>query len=713
LKTDNKSTDVNLELERELIMSAIFKKIINHKMLILIILCVLTVVSFVLSRIVSVNFELTDYLPDSAQSTISMKEMNKEFQQDIPNLKVMVSNVSISEAVDYKERLAGVDGVKKISWLDDVASLAIPLEMQGKETIENWYKDGNAIYTIRLGKDKEAASLTEIRNIIGDEGAMSGSGVNLTETKKTSKDQVGRMMTYLIPFILLILLLTTSSWFEPILFLITIGVAIVLNTGTNVVFGEISFITQTSCGVLQLAVSLDYSIFLLHRFAEYRNQGLDVENAMAEAFKKSFSSIISSGLTTIIGFAALILMRFKIGPDMGWVMAKGIVFSLLTVLILLPILGILCYKIIDKTHHRSLLPALNHFKKVVLKSKIPILIVFVIITVPAFLAQSSNTFLFGTSKMVTDESSQVFQDSKKIDQMFGKSNQMVLMVPKGNFANEKSVNTALKKIPEVSSVISYIDNVGSEIPMEFVPESLASKLISENYSRMVVTVDTDTESDEAFAVVLRIRDIAQEYYSDSYYLAGETVTIYDMKTVTMEDNTIVNLIAIGAVALVLLVMFKSLLLPVLLVLVIEGSIWLNLSISYFAKDSLFFIVYLIISSVQLGATVDYAILFANRFIENRACMLKNDAVMQTIKNTTVSILTSALILTAAGLLLGVTSSSGVSSQLGYLIGRGAIISALFVLFVLPALLWLFDKPIQHTMLKSNFMIGPAENHVTR
>ncbi|MFA9380848.1 MAG: MMPL family transporter, partial [Acetanaerobacterium sp.] len=319
-------------------MGSIFQTILKHKITVIAIFFVAAVLCALLASTVVVDYNMMDYLPDDARSTIGLNVMKQEYQQEIPNVRVMIPDISVPEALAYKDRLMKVDGVEEASWLDDAVSLDVPLETLEKSTVEDWYKDSNALYSLTIDPDKEVETLDKIRGIIGEDGAMTGACVNTTIATVTTNAELGKIILVIVPIVFIILLLTTSSWFEPVLFLLTIGVAILLNSGTNAIFGEISFVTKAAGSLLQLAVSMDYSIFLLHRFSEYRSQGKDVHNAMIAALKKSFSSITSSGVTTAIGFAALILMRFKIGPDMGWVMAKGIFFSLLCVLVLLPVL---------------------------------------------------------------------------------------------------------------------------------------------------------------------------------------------------------------------------------------------------------------------------------------------------------------------------------------------------------------------------------------
>ena len=390
--------------------------------------------------------------------------MNKEYDMSIPNARVMISDVSISEALDMKQKLLDIDGVDDVTWLDDVVDTDIPLGTQDKDVVENYYKDNNALFTVTVDEQTRLETVNTIRKLIGDENSMSGSAVNTAVATQATNSEIKKIILLVLPICLAILCITSHSWIEPILLLGTIGVAIILNKGTNLMFGSISFVTNAAGGVLQLAVSMDYSIFLLHRFEEMRAQGQEPKEAMINALCKSTSSILSSGLTTIIGFAALILMRFKIGPDMGIAMAKAITLSLITVFVLFPVILLYFYPLIDKTRHKYIVPDFEKFSKVVMKVMLPAVIVFFILIVPCNLAQKINSFSYGSSKLFS-ENTQIGRDTRKIDSIFGKSNNLVLMVPKGDLQKETELSDKLHEIPQVSRIISYVDSAGAEVPM--------------------------------------------------------------------------------------------------------------------------------------------------------------------------------------------------------------------------------------------------------
>lgn len=673
-------------------MKKFYMSLVNHRKTMVMIFTMVFVVCLLLGNLVEVNYDINDYLPESSPSTVSLELMQEEFDGGIPNARIMISDVTIPEALEYKEKLEAVDGVTAVTWLDDVVSIFVPLSTLDTDTLETYYKDNNALFTVTIEEDRRIEAVSSIREIIGEDNAMTGSAVSTAISTTETVLEVNKISIFTVLFVLVVLVMTTNSWMEPLIVLIGLGLAIVINNGTNLIFGEISFVTNAAGSILQLAVSLDYSVFLLHRFEECRQENPDVKAAMTEALCKSTSSILSSGLTTVIGFLALVLMQFRLGPDLGLALAKGVAISLITVFVFMPSFILLTYKWLDKTRHKDLLPKFDLFGKSVQKMTIPMVCIFVILIIPAYLASNANDYYYGSSNIFGNET-QLGSDTAVIESVFGKSDTYVLMVPAGDTATETELSQELNSLPQVTSIISYVDLAGAEIPLEYLDENTLSQLISKNYSRMVLSVDVPYEGEDAFSLVEQVRDIAQKYYSDTYYLAGEGVSTYDLMETVTNDMVKVNLMAIAAVFIVLLLSLRSISLPIVLVLSIETAIWINLSIPYFMDTTIFYIAYLIISSIQLGATVDYAILMTDQYKENREMMNKKAAVIQTISDVTVSILTSGSVLTVVGLLLGYITTNQLLGQLGIFIGRGAILSLIIVLFVLPGLLYLFDPLI--------------------
>ena len=672
--------------------------------MIIIVFLIVTVICAGLSTLVGVNYNFADYLPKDAPSTNALNVMEEEYSQPIPNMRVVIYDVSIPDALEYKEKIEKAEGVKEVTWLDDSIDIYGPLELADQDSVETWYKNSDALFSVTVSSDEKEkkAAVDAIREIIGDDNAMSGTAVTDVLSPVHTSQEIQKIMLIALPIVFIILLLTTTSWFEPVLFMITIGVAIMLNRGTNLIFGEISFVTNAAGSVLQLAVSMDYSIFLLHRFAENRQEGGNVQDAMMKAVKQSMGSVLSSGLTTVTGFAALILMRFRIGPDMGYVMAKAIVFSLICVLCFLPALAISTYKLIDKTRHRAFWPDFHKFAKAVLKVRIPALILAVLLLIPCYIAQGKNDFLYGSSRVYSTNETQMGRDLLAVEDEYGPSNPLVILVPKGDISKEQQLNDALKADPDVTSVISYVNTVGASIPEDFVPEESLSQLYSEHYSRFVVSLDTEEVEDGWADKVDELHTICEKYYGDETLIAGDLASTEDLKDTITVDNTRVNILAILFVFVILVLNFKSVSIPVILTLVIELSIWINLSVPYLQSTTLHYIVYLIISSVQLGATIDYAILLTGRYMDERKTKKRKDAAIESIRACVLSLFTSAIILTIAGSVLGAISTNLVLSQLGILVGRGAVISFILVLFVLPALLMIFDRLIEKTTAKTSF-----------
>lgn len=558
------------------------------------------------------------------------------------------------------------------------------------------------MFTVTINEDDQVDAVAEIREIVGDKGAVAGSAVSTADATTNTVSEILKVTAIAVAFVLIVLLLTTNSWLEPIIVLVGLGVAIILNNGSNLIFGEISFVTNAAGSILQLAVSLDYSVFLLHRFEECRRENTDEKSAMVDALCKSTSSILSSGLTTVIGFIALVLMQFRLGADLGIVLAKGVAISLITVFVFMPALILSTYKWIDKTRHKQILPPFKRLGKVVYRMAIPMVCIFAVLIVPSYLGSNANDYLYGSSE-VLGANTQYGKDTAAIEEVFGKNDTYVLLVPKGDTATQTALSDELHTIPEITSIISYVDMAGAEIPSAYLDTETLALLEGENYSRMVLSVDVPYEGEETFTLVSKIRDIAEKYYPDDNYLAGEGVSTYDLKETITADTLLVNLISIGAVFVVIMLTTRSLSIPFILVLSIETAIWLNLTMPYFWDKPIFYLAYLVISSVQLGATVDYAILMTDRYRENRETMDKKTAIPQTVSDVFVSVMTSGSVLTIVGLLLYWMSSNQLLSQLGLFVGRGAIFSLTIVLFVLPGLLFIFDRFVMHKKTKGKVL----------
>ena len=671
-------------------MKNFYTGVVRRRKLILISFAILFVLCFFLKNLVSVNYDINDYLPADTHSTVSLNVMTTEFSGGIPNCRVMIHNVTIPETMEYIQKLQGVEGVMDITWLDDVADVTIPLAALDPATVEAYYKDNTALLSLTIDEEYCIEATDAIRAIVGNENAITGSAPSIAVSTVNTVKEIPMISVIAVVFTLIMLLITTTSWAEPFVILISIGIAVIINGGSNLLFGEISFITNAAGSILQLAVSLDYAVFLIHRFSECLKNTDNIEEAMVEALCKSTSSILSSGLTTVIGFLALTLMQFGIGPNLGLALAKGVSISLITVFLFTPALVLTAYPIIVWTHHRSFVPSFRGMGKFVRRVTIPFVCIFALILVPVYLASNANEYYYGSSAIFGNDT-QYGADTEAVEEMFGLTDTYILLVPKGDTATQTALSDEIKTLKNVTSIISFVDTAGAEIPHAFLDKDTLSLLESDRYTRMVINVDVPTEGKDTFTLVEQIREVSASYYPDDYYLAGRGVSTYDLMDTITADMAKVNLLAIGAVFVVLLITMRSLILPVILVLGIETAIWINLAIPYFESETIFYIAYLIISAIQLGSTVDYAILMTDRYRENRQSLEKTAALVQTISDTAVSIFTSGGALTVVGLLMNYISSNRLLAQLGLFIGRGTLLSLIIVFFVLPGLLYVFDK----------------------
>ncbi|HHU03090.1 MAG TPA: MMPL family transporter [Christensenellaceae bacterium] len=665
--------------------------ILKHRKLVIGLTAVLCIISFFGMLTVDVDYDMANYLPDDSPTKKALDVIGT----DTPNLRFYVPDVPLNEAVFVKEKILACEHILGCLWLDDTYPLqGIPLETVPSDTLVHWYADGGALYQVTVDPSYYAKAFNNLKELYPDSIAA-GNAANQARIISVSMQEIARIIPYILPIVIIILIFATSNYFEPLLFLLAIGVAILLNEGSNYFLGKVSFVTRASSAVLQLAVSIDYAVFLLHRFAEYREKGYDNEKAMEEAMVQSASSIASSAMTTVFGFLALMLMEFKIGKDMGGVLAKGVLLSYLSVMILLPAVAISYTNLIDKTTHKPFMPSFTKFSKWVIKRAAPLAIILLILIPPAFLGQQNNTFIYGSGGMHAPDS-EVKQQANQLDEMFGQSQQMLLLVNQGDMAKVNALSNELKDVDYISTVISYPNAVGLTMPPEIVPKDLLTNLRLDGYDRIILAANTNEESSEAFKVVEQVREITEKHYGEDYLLVGENVANLDMKDSITSDSMKVLLGGLLAIGVVLLINFRSLSLPLILLTVIEGAVWINLSLPYFTGQDLNYIGYQIVSSVQLGATVDYGILLTQRYLEARRTMNKRDAAVFALSVSTGSILPPTLILTSAGLLLGVVSSNGIISQMGTILGIGTALSAFMVLILLPHLLVMFDKLIQKT-----------------
>ncbi|MDR3309830.1 MAG: MMPL family transporter [Oscillospiraceae bacterium] len=647
---------------------------------------------------VGVKYDMISFLPPESNSTVALRIMAKEFAQEIPNTRVMVTDLSLTEAAAVKRSLSAIEGVTSVTWLDDVADVKMPLEYLGESVVSPYYRDGAAVFSVTIGSGAEADTIERIYDLIGEDGAVAGESVYRYSGQKLARGESSRAMMLAVPLILIILLLSTESWLEPLLFLSAIGAAVLINSGINFFLGEQSFVTNSISPILQLAVSLDYAIFLLHAFSDARGETDDARGAMRTAMRRAFPAIAASALTTIFGFAAMCFMKFRIGTDLGLNLIKGIILSYLSVMIFLPALTLCAYKLVDRAKHKQILPSFAHIGKVFAKIRIPALVIAVAVAVPCFLAQSKSELVYGTGGY--DPSTRMYRDDAKITGVFGVSQPIAILVPRGEPSSERALARELAELPHILNVVSYAASADINIPPEIAGETVSALFYSDDYARIIAYTDTADEGDTAFATVEAVRGTVAKYYETSYS-AGGSANLYDIKDTVQYDRGLISLIAILLCGAVILVTFRSLSLPVVLLLTIEVSIWINMSVPYFTGEPLSFIGYLVISTVQLGATVDYAILFADNYTRFRfgRGYTSARAVYLTYGKSFRSILISAATLALSGAALAIVSANPIVKTLGILLTRGTALSFIMVNCFLPAALIALDPVIRRTTHK--------------
>lgn len=683
---------------RNRVISAVLKR----RSLVLALALLLCVASLFTMGLTRTNYDMASYLPPNAPSTRALKLI----EAGLPNMQLYLPKVGVREALEAKRELMAIPYVEGVLWLDDSLDLrAQPFETLPEKQVNAFYAKGGALFHLTIDLAHSADAYQGIMERFPDALAK-GDAANQALIQTVSMGEIASIMYYVLPLVLIILLISTRHWLEPLLFLMAIGMAILANQGTNLIFGQVSFVTQACSAVLQLAVSIDYAVFLLHRFGEYRAQGLEAREAMEKAMRKSASAIAASALTTVFGFLALLAMDFGMGRDMGLVLAKGVVLSYLSVMVVLPAAAVSLSKWIDKTAHRSFMPRFERTGRVIVRFSAPLAILMALLLLPAFLGQSRNSFVYGSDGMHGAGSKAAVQ-SRQIDSIFDRSQPMMLMVPEGQPASLAALSDEVKALPFVRGVISYPETVGLPIPAEVLPEAQLKQLRNGGFDRLILYADLPAEGEEAFSAVKRLRETAEKHYPGNSHLLGESAVNYDLKETITGDSPRVLLLGMIAIGLTLMVTFKNPTIPVILLLVIEGSIWINMAVPYFAGAPMNYIGYQIVSSVQLGATVDYGILLAQRYVDSRRSMGKKEAAAKAVTRSAGSILPPMMILVIAGYALSlVVKSNAIISQMGEVIGRGAGISGLMVLLVLPKVLQWCDGLIRRTYFRKKEAYEP-------
>lgn len=677
------------------------KWLTRHKAVVLIIAFLLLIpatIGYVSTRI---NYDLLSYLPNSLETVSGQDTMVDEFGMGAFSM-IVVEDMEKKDIVALKEKLKKVNHVEDVIWYDDAMDITVPTEMLPDKLREGLF-NGNATMMIALfdnttSADSTMDAITEMRGIVKKQAFISGMSGVVTDIKNLAMAEMPIYVVVAAVLSLLILLLTMDSLVTPVIFLFGIGMAIVYNMGTNMVFGEISYITQALTAILQLGVTMDYSIFLLESYEanKVRYDG-DKNRAMAHAISNTFTSVTSSSVTTIAGFAALCFMTFKLGMDLGLVMAKGVIIGVIVCLTVLPAL-ILCFdKAIDKTTHKNLIPNLDGLSKKIVKGWPVVLVLFLVLLGPAMYGNSNYEIYYDIAGALPQSLDSAVAN-KKLEEKFNMNSTHIVLMKNGMASKEKS--EMLKKIEDVKGVkwALGIDSFkGVSIPSSMIPKKLESKLKSDNYEIAFVCSDYKAATDEVNSQIADINKIVKKYSKDSMVI-GEAPLTKDLQDVTDIDLVNVNYVSVAAIFLIILITFKSILIPVILVMVIEFAIFLNMSVPFYTHESLPFVASIVIGTIQLGATVDYAILMTSRYHKERVVRRKSkkEAIDIAHKTSIKSIMISGMCLFAST--FGVTMSSSIDmiKSICTLLSRGAVISTIVVILVLPAMLTVFDKWICKT-----------------
>ena len=675
--------------------------IAKHRILVLILAVLLLIPSVIGYLKTRVNYDILTYLPDNIDTMVGQDILQDEFGKGGYSM-VVVRGLDDKGVSKMREDFSQVEGVADVLWYDSIASLTMPKEFLPEELLEKFNTEDSTLmlvfFTGGTSSDETLEALAELKQIAGRDALIGGMTATISDTRDLTEKEEPIYVLIAVLLSCVVLAVTMDSLMLPLLFIASIGMAILYNLGTNIFAGEISYITMALAAVLQLGVTMDYSIFLWHSFSENLQLFDDKNEAMAHAIAATFSSVVGSSLTTVAGFIALCFMSFTLGLDLGIVMAKGVVFGVISCITILPAMILVCHKAIQKTTHRSILPDVGRLSGGIMKHYKLFISVFLILLVPALYGYNHTSVYYNLDSTLPEEldSSQA-NTALREDFKMGALH-LLLLSSDTSSTDIRSMSREMEEVDGVSYVLGVDSLVGSLIPDAFLPSKLTSSLESEDYKLMLIGSEYATASPEVNNQITQLQAITKKY-DDSSMLIGEAPCTKDLITITDHDFAVVNSVSIGLVFLIIAVVLRSVILPFLLVAVIEFAIFVNMGIPGFTGTELPFIASIVIGTIQLGATVDYAILMTNRYLRERTQgKSKRDAVETALHTCATSIMVSALSFFAATFGVGIYSDVALIGSLCSLMARGAIISMVTVLLVLPAVLYIFDKPIIATTL---------------
>ena len=679
------------------------KAVVKSRIAILIISAVLLVPSLLGMINTRVNYDMLNYLPDSLDTVKGQEYMLEDFGKGAFSFLIF-ENVNEKDIVKTEEKIKKIDHVATVLWFDDVADSKIPMQALPDEVYDAFNKGDSTLMAVFFdsssSSDETMNAISEIRKVAGEQCLVSGISAMVTDLRELCEREETLYVAIAVVLAVIAMIVFLDNWIIPFVFLASIGVAILFNLGSNIFLGEISYITKALSAVLQLAVTMDYSIFLWHSYGEQKQKCSDNKEAMAVAIKETVSSVLGSSITTVAGFIALCFMTFTLGRDLGIVMAKGVLLGVLSCVTVLPAMILVLDKPLNKTMHRSLIPSTKKLAKGIVKIFPVFLIIFALIAVPSYYgySQTNKEVYYDLSRSLPEDMSNVIANTK-LKEEFGMGNtHMVLVNSKLDSKDIRKMNDEFKKVDGIKMALGLESVVGPMIPEEMLPESVSTVFKSDRWEMIILSSEYKTATDEMGTQITKLNEIIKKYDPDGL-LVGEAACTNDLINITSVDFATVNAISIIAIFIIIMIVEKSISLPVILVAVIELAIFINLGLPHYLGESLPFIAPICISTIQLGATVDYAILMTTRYKKERS--LGNDkrtAVCTALETSIPSIIVSAMGLFAATVGVAIYSDVDMIASLCALMARGALISMLCVILILPAMFMLFDKVIGVTTI---------------
>lgn len=649
-----------------------------------------------------INYDILSYLPSDIETMKGQDIMLDEFGKGGFSL-VMLDGMDDKDVEKVKEKIEKVDHVCDVLWYDTLADVSLPKEVLPDDIYDFFNTDNSTMMAVFFDEatsaDGSLEAVKEIRSIAGEQCFVSGMSSVVEDIKDLTMQEAPMYVVIAVILTSIILALTMDSFLIPLFFMLSVGMAIVYNMGTNFIQGEISFITEALAAVLQLAVTIDYSIFLWHSYKEEKEKHPgDNKEAMAVAIGKTITSVVSSSITTVAGFLALCFMSYELGMDMGIVMAKGVVIGVICCITVLPSMILVFDKALEKTMHKDLVPSLEKPSKFIIKHHAAFIVLFIVVLIPAVYGQINTNVYYNLTDTLPKDLNSVIANTK-LDEEYNMATTHMLLVDAD--MQPKEVNSMLDEMGKVDGVsfsMSLDTLIGPSIPREIVPESVTKILKSDKWQLMLIGSEYKVASDEENAQIDELSKILKSYDKDGM-LIGEAAATKDLIDITDHDFKVVNIVSIAAIFIIILIALRSVSLPIILVAVIEFAITVNMGVPCFTNTTIPFIASVVIGTIQLGATVDYAILMTTRYkIERNAGKDKHEAVTIALSTSMKSIMVSALGFFASTFGVGVYSSVDMISQLCTLMSRGAIISMITVICILPSMLMLFDKVIINTTM---------------